>query len=61
MVTNQGTTINNSRSLYYYVTHRETGSMVAKFTTVEQCNEEISLMNEPENWKVSCDWVVVKG
>jgi hypothetical protein len=61
MVNKQGDIIYDSRSLYYFVTNRETGSMIAKFKTVEQCLEEIKLMNEPKRWKVSCDWVIVKG
>ena len=61
MVNNQGVHLENSRCLYYYVTHRETGQKVAKFGIFEQCQEEIKLMTNPENWKVDCDWVIVKG
>jgi hypothetical protein len=61
MVNKQGMILANSRCLYYYVTHKEAGQRVAKFGTVEQCQEEIKLMTNTENWKVDCDWVIVKG
>ena len=61
MVNKDGAIIYDSRCLFYYLTNRETGSMIAKFKTVEQCLEEIKLMEDPKLWKVSCDWVIVKG
>lgn len=61
LVLKNGQRIENSRSLYYYVTNRETGAIVAKFDSVESCKEEIETLKNPDEWKVSCDWVTVKG
>ena len=61
MVNKEGTVINNCRSLYYYITHKESNSKIAKYNTAIQCKEEINKMTNPENWKIECDWVIVKG
>jgi hypothetical protein len=50
-----------TRVTYYFLEHRETGTRIAKFPETEKCYDLKYKQENPKEWKVSVDWVVVKG
>ena len=46
---------------YYYLEHRETGARIAKFPETEKCYELKYKQENPKEWKVTVDWVIVMG
>lgn len=53
---NEGTRVS-----YYFLEHRETGVRIAKFPDTESCYEIKYKQENPREWKVVVDWVLVKG
>lgn len=50
-----------TRVTYYFVEHKETGTRIAKFPDVDKCNEIKYKQENPKDWRVTVDWVVVRG
>lgn len=46
---------------WYFLEHRETKVRIAKFSDTEKCYELKYKQENPREWKVVVDWVIVKG
>jgi len=50
-----------NKSFHYFLEHIETAERGGKFLTYDRCCEELKRLNNPDNYKVVGDWVLVRG
>jgi hypothetical protein len=50
-----------TKVFYYYVEHREDKKRIARFSTVQECDNFKSKLDNPKEWKVTTGIVVIRN